>query len=249
MHSSLHALPVLQDNVIWVWVRGTEAVVVDPAIASPVGEWLEQRQLKLVAVLQTHHHADHIGGTPELLKRWPKAEVMASRDDRERIPFQTMPVRDGDRITVLGVQVDVLDVAAHTRAHIAFFIPKSQDAVMGPVLFCGDTLFGAGCGRLFEGTAEQMHQALRKLAELPEETKVCCAHEYTEANLKWAVEQRPDETVLADRLREVQALRSTGGLSLPSSIGLERRTNLFMQAKTATELGELRNHKDQWRPA
>ena len=132
MHSSLHALPVLQDNVIWVWVRGAEAVVIDPAMASPVRDWLEQRQLNLVAVLQTHHHADHIGGTPELLKRWPKAEVMASRDDRERIPFQTMPVRDGDQITVMGVQVDVLDVAAHTRAHIAFFIPKVAGRGHGP---------------------------------------------------------------------------------------------------------------------
>ena len=248
MHSSLHALPVLQDNVIWVWVKGAEAVVIDPAIASPVRDWLEQRQLTLAAVLQTHHHSDHIGGTPDLLKRWPKAEVIASRADRERIPFQTMPVGDGDQLTVLGEQVDVIDVAAHTRAHIAFFIPNLQDEAMGPVLFCGDTLFGAGCGRLFEGTAEQMHEALQKLAQLPEETKVCCAHEYTEANLQWAVEQRPEETVLADRLQEVRTLRSKGALSLPSSIGVERRTNLFLQAKTATELGVLRTRKDQWRP-
>jgi hydroxyacylglutathione hydrolase len=109
-------------------------------------------------------------------------------------------------------------------------------------------LFGAGCGRLFEGTAEQMHEALQKLASLPDETKVCCAHEYTEANLQWAVEQRPEETVLADRLQEVRTLRSKGALSLPSSIGVERRTNLFLQAKTATELGVLRTRKDQWRP-
>ena len=249
MHSSLHALPVLQDNVIWVWVKGTEAVVIDPAIASPVRNWLEQHQLTLAAVLQTHHHADHIGGTPELLERWPEAEVMASADDQERIPFQTISVRDGDRITVLGAPVEVLDVAAHTRAHIAFFVPHQEDMSMGPVVFCGDTLFAAGCGRLFEGSAEQMHQALKKLAQLPEATKVCCAHEYTEANLRWAVEQRPGDTVLSDRLREVEALRAAGGLSLPSSIGEERRTNLFMKARTATELGQLRSHKDQWRPA
>ena len=109
MHSSLHALPVLQDNVIWVWVRGTEAVVIDPAVAGPVRDWLEQRQLNLTAVLQTHHHADHIGGTPELLERWPQAEVIASTDDQERIPFQTMSVRDGDRFTVQGTPVEVLD--------------------------------------------------------------------------------------------------------------------------------------------
>ena len=249
MHSSLHALPVLQDNVIWIWVRGAEAVVIDPAVAPPVRAWLEERQLSLAAVLQTHHHADHIGGTPELLQRWPEAEVIASADDRERIPFQTMPVRGGGHITVLGETVEVLDVAAHTRAHIAFFLPKPQGAEIGPLLFCGDTLFSGGCGRLFEGSAEQMHQALQKLAELPEATLVCCAHEYTEANLQWAVAQRPNNTVLVERYREVRSLRAKGELSLPSSIGMERRTNLFMQAASAAELAVLRQHKDQWRPA
>ena len=249
MHSSLHALPVLQDNVIWIWVRGAEAVVIDPAVAPPVRAWLEERQLSLAAVLQTHHHADHIGGTPELLQRWPAAKVIASADDRERIPFQTMSVRGGDHVTVLGETVEVLDVAAHTRAHIAFFLPIPEGAEIGPLLFCGDTLFSGGCGRLFEGSAEQMHQALQKLAELPEATQVCCAHEYTEANLQWAVAQQPNNTVLVERYREVRSLRAKGELSLPSSIGLERRTNLFMQASSAAELAELRQHKDQWRPA
>ena len=249
MHSSLHALPVLQDNVIWVWVKGTEAVVIDPAVAPPVQDWLEERQFTLAAVLQTHHHADHIGGTPELLQRWPEAAVIASADDRQRIPFQTLPARDGDHITVLGETVEVLDVAAHTRAHIAFFVPNPEGAEIGPLLFCGDTLFSGGCGRLFEGSAEQMHQALQKLAELPEATRVCCAHEYTEANLQWAVEQRPSDAVLAERYREVRRLRAQGELSLPSSIGMERRTNLFMQAGSAAELAVLRQHKDQWRPA
>ena len=249
MHSSLHALPVLQDNVIWIWVRGAEAVVIDPAVAPPVRAWLEERQLSLAAVLQTHHHADHIGGTPELLQRWPAAKVIASADDRERIPFQTMSVRGGDHVTVLGETVEVLDVAAHTRAHIAFFLANPEGAEIGPLLFCGDTLFSGGCGRLFEGSAEQMHQALQKLAELPEATQVCCAHEYTEANLQWAVAQQPNNTVLVERYREVRSLRAKGELSLPSSIGLERRTNLFMQASSAAELGVLRSHKDQWRPA
>ena len=117
------------------------------------------------------------------------------------------------------------------------------------LLFCGDTLFSGGCGRLFEGSAEQMHQALQKLAELPEATRVCCAHEYTEANLQWAVEQRPSNAALTERYREVRMLRARGELSLPSSIGMERRTNLFMQADTAAELAVLRQHKDQWRPA
>ncbi|MEC8688192.1 MAG: hydroxyacylglutathione hydrolase [Cyanobacteriota bacterium] len=247
MHSSLHALPVLQDNVIWLWVRGRNAAVVDPAVAAPVQDWLEQHQLQLQTVLQTHHHADHIGGTPELLERWPEATVVAAGADRERIPFQTVSVGDGDRITVLDQPVDVLDVAAHTRAHIAFYVPVDPAEEQRPMLFCGDTLFAGGCGRLFEGSPAQMHRAMQRLATLPETTQVCCAHEYTEANLAWSVEQRPEDQAIAERYRTVQAIRSRGELTLPSSIGLERRTNLFMRAETAEDLAVLRSHKDHWR--
>ena len=247
MHSSLHALPVLQDNVIWLWVRGRNAAVVDPAVAAPVQDWLEKHQLQLQTVLQTHHHADHIGGTPELLERWPEATVVAAGADRERIPFQTVSVGDGDRITVLDQPVDVLDVAAHTRAHIAFYVPVDPAEEQRPMLFCGDTLFAGGCGRLFEGSPAQMHRAMQRLATLPETTQVCCAHEYTEANLAWSVEQRPEDQAIAERYRTVQAMRSRGELTLPSSIGLERSTNLFMRAETAEDLAVLRSHKDHWR--
>ena len=247
MHSSLHALPVLQDNVIWLWVRDRNAAVVDPAVAAPVQDWLEKHQLQLQTVLQTHHHADHIGGTPELLERWPEATVVAAGADRERIPFQTVSVGDGDRITVLDQPVDVLDVAAHTRAHIAFYVPVDPAEEQRPMLFCGDTLFAGGCGRLFEGSPAQMHRAMQRLATLPETTQVCCAHEYTEANLAWSVEQRPEDQAIAERYRTVQAMRSRGELTLPSSIGLERRTNLFMRAETAEDLAVLRSHKDHWR--
>ena len=247
MHSSLPALPVLQDNVIWLWVRGRNAAVVDPAVAAPVQDWLEKHQLQLQTVLQTHHHADHIGGTPELLERWPEATVVAAGADRERIPFQTVSVGDGDRITVLDQPVDVLDVAAHTRAHIAFYVPVDPAEEQRPMLFCGDTLFAGGCGRLFEGSPAQMHRAMQRLATLPETTQVCCAHEYTEANLAWSVEQRPEDQAIAERYRTVQAMRSRGELTLPSSIGLERRTNLFMRAETAEDLAVLRSHKDHWR--
>ena len=247
MHSSLHALPVLQDNVIWLWVRGRNAAVVDPAVAAPVQDWLEKHQLQLQTVLQTHHHADHIGGTPELLERWPEATVVAAGADRERIPFQTVSVGDGDRITVLDQPVDVLDVAAHTRAHIAFYVPVDPAEEQRPMLFCGDTLFAGGCGRLFEGSPAQMHRAMQRLATLPETTQVCCAHEYTEANLAWSVEQRPEDQAIAERYRTVQAMRSRGELTLPSSIGIERRTNLFMRAETAEDLAVLRSHKDHWR--
>ena len=249
MHSSLHALPVLQDNVIWIWVRGAEAVVIDPAVAPLVREWLDERQLSLAAVLQTHHHADHIGGTPGLLQRWPNAAVVAAAADRSRIPFQTVSVSDGDQISVLGRSLAVLDVAAHTAAHIAFVIPERDDLDLGPVLFCGDTLFSGGCGRLFEGTPADMYRALGRLAQLPESTQVCCAHEYTEGNLLWATQQEPKDAAIRQRYETVVALRRRGELSLPSSIGEERRSNLFMRAESVEQLGRLRRHQDQWRAA
>ena len=247
MHSSLHALPVLQDNVIWIWVRGAEAVVIDPAVAPPVREWLDERQLSLAAVLQTHHHADHIGGTPDLLCQWPSAAVIAAAADRERIPFQTISVEPGMQIELLGQPVTVLDVKAHTRAHLAYVLPQGCSPEQPtPVLFCGDTLFGAGCGRLFEGSPEDMHLALKRLQHLPDETTVHCAHEYTEGNLRWANALRPDNQAIAARLNSVRELRSRGGLSLPSTMGEERRTNLFLRASSAQELSELRLHKDSW---
>ena len=249
MHSALHALPVLQDNVIWIWVRGEEAVVVDPAVATPVKTWLQARRLRLTAVLQTHHHADHIGGTPELLDHWPDAEVVAAAADQRRIPFQTVSVADGDQLTLLEQDVFVMDVAAHTSHHIAFYVPEPTDTESGPILFCGDTLFAGGCGRLFEGTPADMLQALSRLAALPVATKVCCAHEYTESNLRWAAEQRPQNIDIQTRYQSVKSLRARGELTLPSTIGLEQQTNLFMQAATAEELGSLRDHKDHWRAA
>ena len=246
MNSTLHALPVLRDNVVWIWQRGSDAVVVDPAIAAPVREYLHGLGLTLQAVLQTHHHQDHIGGTLDLLKAWPEAEVVASVDDRDRIPFQTVSVQGGEQITMLGTTVKVIDVAAHTRAHIAFSIDAASDPPIGPVLFCGDTLFAGGCGRLFEGSAADMYIALQRLNTFPADTKVCCAHEYTESNLRWAAQQRPDDSLIAARLNEVQQRRSRGELTLPTTLGLERVSNLFLQADDASALAELREHKDAW---
>ena len=240
-------LPVLQDNVVWIWTRGSEAVVVDPAVAGPVRQWLVDRKLELTAVLQTHHHADHIGGTPDLLCQWPSAAVIAAAADRERIPFQTISVEPGMQIELLGQPVTVLDVKAHTRAHLAYVLSQGcSPEKPTPVLFCGDTLFGAGCGRLFEGSPEDMHLALKRLQDLPDETTVHCAHEYTEGNLRWAHALRPDNQAIAARLNSVRELRSRGGLSLPSTMGEERRTNLFLRASSAQELSELRLHKDSW---
>ena len=126
----IHPVAVLNDNIIWVWVHGDQAIVIDPAVAEPIIDWLERRGLQLIAVLQTHHHSDHIGGTPGLLQRWSSAEVVAAADDQERIPFQTLSVRDGDEIELLGRPVRVLDVRAHTRAHIAYWLPQGASLII-----------------------------------------------------------------------------------------------------------------------
>ena len=240
-------LPVLQDNVVWIWIRGRKAVVVDPAVAEPVKQWLVGHKLELTAVLQTHHHADHIGGTPDLIRQWPSAAVIAAAADRKRIPLQTVSVEPGMQLELLGQPVSVIDVRAHTRAHLAYVLPQGcSPDLPTPVLFCGDTLFGAGCGRLFEGSPEDMHLALKRLQDLPDDTIVHCAHEYTEGNLRWAHALRPDDQAIATRLSTVRELRSRGGLSLPSTMGEERRTNLFLRACSVQELRELRLHKDNW---
>jgi glyoxylase-like metal-dependent hydrolase (beta-lactamase superfamily II) len=158
----------VQDGAVLHGDPGGAAAVVDPAVAAPVIAWLEARDLHLAAILHTHHHHDHIGGTPDLLQRWPAAAVIASAADRARIPFQTQGVAGGDRFTLLGREVQVLAVPGHTAHHIAYYLPG---AVGLDELFCGDTLFAGGCGRLFEGTPTEMHRSLQQLAALPEATQ------------------------------------------------------------------------------
>ncbi|WP_087069186.1 hydroxyacylglutathione hydrolase [Cyanobium sp. NIES-981] len=239
-------IPVLQDNYVFLLARGDEAAVVDPAVAPPVEEVLRQRGLRLGTILHTHHHSDHIGGTPELLRRWPGCAVVAAAADRQRIPLQTRGVADGERFTLLGEPVQVLAVPGHTRAHIAFWLPRSGH------LFCGDTLFAGGCGRLFEGTAAQMHHSLQKLAALPPDTQVWCAHEYTAANLGWARAVAAEEdpaaaAAIGARLEQVLEQRARGQATVPSRIGVEQATNLFLRAPDAPTLARRRRHKDHWR--
>ena len=268
-------IPVLRDNYVFV-LHGPgpgPAVVVDPAVAEPVITWLEERGLELVAILHTHHHSDHIGGTPELLRRWPQAAVIASGADRERIPLQTRSVAGGDRFTLLGRSVEVLAVPGHTRHHVAYYLPswgptRAAGAEVphgdpldsappsirpepdGPTaageLFCGDTLFAGGCGRLFEGTPEQMHASLRQFAALPEDTRVWCAHEYTATNLAWAASVDPADPAIGSRLEAVREARAAGQPTIPSRIGLELRTNLFLRAVDPAALAALRSSRNDW---
>lgn len=216
------AVPAFQDNYLWLIHDGRRAAVVDPGDATPVLAALDAHKLALAAILLTHHHADHVGGVPELLKKF-HVPVFGPR--HEAIPQITFPLREGDTATIpeLGLTLSVLDVPGHTRGHIAYVAREM------PWLFCGDTLFAGGCGRLFEGTPEQMVASLNKLAALPDATQVYCAHEYTLANLRFAREVEPGNTTLIERIRAEQAKRDAGQPTVPSTIGLEKATNPFLR--------------------
>ncbi len=217
----ISALPAFTDNYIWLLQDpGTQrCAVVDPGDAAPVLAWLQQHPgWSLTDILITHHHHDHVGGV-ERLKSATEATVYGPAD--ENIPARDVALRDNDRVSVLGWDFDVYTVPGHTLGHIAYYHEG--------VLFCGDTLFAAGCGRLFEGTPEQMHASLQRLAALPDDTQVYCTHEYTQSNLKFAAAVEPDNTDIAGRVEHVRQLRSRDEMTLPSNLALEKRTNPFLR--------------------
>lgn len=220
---NLTALPAFTDNYIWMLDDGTSAVVVDPGEAAPVQAALDARQLALAAILVTHHHGDHVGGVDELRGRL-QGPVYGPR--REAIPSPYVALDDGDVIEVLGAGFEVIDVPGHTAGHIAYFHAGRDGA---PILFCGDTLFSGGCGRLFEGTPEQMHRSLSRLAALPGHSRVCCAHEYTLANLKFARAVEPDNAALARYSADCESACADNRPTLPSSIAVEREINPFLR--------------------
>ena len=241
---SIFPIPVLQDNIVWIWVHNCDAVVVDPSISSPIKKWLLNKNLSLKAIFQTHHHEDHIGGTKELIKRWPNAKVIASRKELKRIPFQTFSVNDNDVFNLMDSEIKVIEVNGHTNNHIAFYVSKQN--AENNILFPGDTIFGGGCGRLLEGTPSQMFKSLYKLNSLPENTKIYSAHEYTENNLKWALTLEPNNISIIERLKNVRNKLQNGMSSLPSTLSEERKTNLFLKAENLEKFTLLRSHKDSW---
>lgn len=223
----VHQLRAFDDNYIWlIGCDGApDVAIVDPGDEKPVIEYVERMGLQPGAILITHHHGDHTGGISELVERYG---IPVYGPAQERIPALTHPLSEGDEVALAacGLSLEVFDTPGHTRGHICYYGHGA--------LFSGDTLFTAGCGRLFEGTAEQMYHSLEKLRALPDETLLYCAHEYTQANLGFAVVAEPENSEVAARADEVARLRSKGQSTVPANLGLEKATNPFLRSHIAS---------------
>lgn len=217
---SVTPIPAFDDNYIWCMHRNRQAVLVDPGEAEPARQFLRDAGIELTAVLVTHHHYDHVNGIAELLAEWPQAVVIGPAN---ACPEIAQAVADGDCVTLFDRDFQVIAVPGHTLDHIAYYQPESAK------LFCGDTLFAGGCGRLFEGTPAQMLASLQRLQGLPPETCVYCAHEYTLANLAFALKAEPENATLRDRYKVVEQQRERGEITLPSTLALECASNPFLR--------------------
>jgi len=226
----IHRIPVLSDNYVFILhdAASKTAAVVDPAVAGPVLAQLDDLGAELVAIFNTHHHSDHVGGNRKLLQRFPSALVYAGAEDRGRIPRQKFELNEGDRVRFANREAEVLFVPGHTRGHIAYYFAPTVPGEPGE-LFCGDTIFAGGCGRLFEGTPAQMVSSMRKLRQLPDATRVWCAHEYTLKNLEFAIAVDPRNRPLQARLTRVQRARQQNQATVPSLLSLEKQTNPFLR--------------------
>jgi hydroxyacylglutathione hydrolase len=232
-------IPVLSDNYVWLVHEpdSRETMVVDPAVAAPVLAEADARGWKITQIWNTHWHPDHTGGNAEI-KAATGCVITGPTAEAARIPTLDVLVAEGDAVSLGAVTAQVIDVPAHTAGHIAFHFPSEQAA------FVGDTLFAMGCGRLFEGTADQMYSNMRKLEALGDDTRVYCAHEYTQSNGRFALTVEPDNQALVERMAQVDAMRERGDATVPTSIALERATNPFMRAASVAELAERRLAKD-----
>jgi hydroxyacylglutathione hydrolase len=235
-------IPVLSDNYIWLVRENTsgEVMAVDPAVAQPVLDKAAELGWSITHIWNTHWHPDHTGGNAEI-KAATGCTITGPAAEFERIPTLDVQVAEGDVVVFGTTKARVMEVPAHTAGHIAFHFENEG------IVFVGDTLFAMGCGRLFEGTAEQMFSNMQRLAELPDNTHVYCAHEYTQSNGRYALVAEPENADLIARMADVDAARAKGEPTVPTTIGLERATNPFMRAKSAAELAERRKAKDGFR--
>ena len=232
----IHIDPIeaFQDNYIWLIHNDQNSVIVDPGDAGPVISALERKNLNLVAILITHHHADHIGGVMELQEKYPHIKIFAPQKDK--YDFVNISLKNGDEINIPELQINykIIEIPGHTRGHIAYYDKKN--------LFCGDTLFACGCGKIFDGTHEQMYNSLKKISALPKDTKIYCAHEYTKKNITFALSLDSDDTNLKLRKALVSNMKNT----IPSSLEEELKTNPFLKCTSLEAFKRLRDLKDQY---
>ncbi len=235
-------IPILSDNYAWRLRdnRSGAVAVVDPADAGAVIARLEREGGRLDLVLLTHHHDDHVAGALEVARRFG-APIAGAAADRHRLPPLDLALQEGDRVFLGDTSGVVIDTPGHTRGHVSFFFGD------GPVLFCGDTLFSLGCGRLLEGTPEEMFGSLRKLSALPDDTLVCCGHEYTDSNARFALSVLPDNAALRERAAEVATQRASGTPTVPTRLVAERAANPFLLAPDIPSLAAFRSRKDSFR--
>lgn len=232
---TIYPIKAFSDNYIWIIEEGTQAVVVDPGEAEHVLDYLGEKKLQLHSILLTHNHDDHIGGVKKIIENYPDTPVYG--------PKETEPVADhilteGDTLNLLGQDFHVLKTGGHTQGHISFLTAE--------VLFCGDALFSAGCGRVFTRDYQAQYDALQTFKQLDDELQVYAAHEYTQTNLRFAHSIKPSDTLISEALTEVNHLRAKGQSTLPTTIGREKKINLFLQADKLEDFKELRKARDQF---
>ncbi|MEQ9861047.1 hydroxyacylglutathione hydrolase [Pectobacterium cacticida] len=217
---NLISIPALQDNYIWLLCnKDNRCVIVDPGEGVPVLNALEQHSLTPEAILLTHHHSDHVGGIGKILKHYPYLPIFGPKETAKC--GATELIGEGDIVPLLNSEFSVIAVPGHTLGHVAYY--------NAPFLFCGDTLFSAGCGRTFEGTAKQLFDSIQKIAKLPDDTVICCAHEYTLSNLKFSNAIWPEDPSISAYLHKISQIREKSQPSLPTTLGLERKINLFLR--------------------
>lgn len=244
---SVHGVPAFQDNYLWVIVnqKTSTAVLVDPGCAQSIKTFIDERKLQITHVLVTHHHPDHIGGLSELTSpkdnKFPQPEVIATHTGR--IEQATILVKDGDLIHIDELKLRVFELPGHTVDHLGFYVDLPDQSGW---LFCGDTLFSGGCGRLFEGSFEQMHSSLMRLRHLPDDTLVFCAHEYTSANLKFLSFFKPENLTISQEKDRVNEVRAKDLPTIPTTIGREKTFNLFLTADSVEDFKKIRLAKDQF---
>ena len=232
----IHIVPIeaFQDNYIWLIHNDQNSIIVDPGDAKPVISALDRKKLNLVAILITHHHADHIGGVIALQDKYPHIKIFAPQKDK--YDFVNTSLKDGDEINIPELQINykIIEIPGHTRGHIAYYDMKN--------LFCGDTLFACGCGKIFDGTHEQMYNSLKKISALPKDTKIYCAHEYTKKNIAFALSLNPNDEELKLRKALISNLKNT----IPSFLEEELKTNPFLKCTSFEAFKRLRDLKDQY---